>query len=518
MKYDIRKEILFNEKWWDAGLEANIAVQNDQPFINNCLEQLYKIKNNYLDNKNIYKDSEALFNYSAVAKEAKAKLNDILNKRFGINFVLLPDITGNACVFPVTPENFNVLSKGNENLKEEILAAIDSIKGMVDEDGRTKEVNDASAMKMSTASGVLKIYENLLLSVNAIEDTLKTSKVEFDLKNAKIKNLPEGMLTVLAIDFVDFFNVLTNEEILAVILHEVGHQYTHLLNTYRIARTNTVLKDTMKLAAEDKVDKVNLTLGKEFGITIPTASNLNSESNYKEITLFIEKLIGGATYTNTNEAKLSSRDSEALADQFATKFGLEKELFNALNVISLNYNEADLMLMEPLVHGFIIATIILMLITILLFVFITSTGILAGGFMLKLLAQLALTTIELKSITTIITFSHLAFRFMMGDMDSWEMVYDDKKRRLERIRNDAVRNLRGIVTTGVDKALIKSKLDDIEDMEKVIASIRKGRSLIAILGEMIFPWNRRQSTETLYQQTLENLEANKLTLLSEKFK
>lgn len=517
MRSKIMEDLLFNDKWWDAGLEANIAMQNDQPFINSCLEQLYKIKNNYLDNKNIYKDSEALFSYSATSKEAKAKLNDILNKRFGIHFVLLPDVTGNACVFPVTPENFNVLNKYSENSREMIMDAIDAMKNMVDEEGRKKELNDASAMKMTTNSGVLKIYESLLVSTDAIENALKVSKVEFDLKNASIKNLPDSMLAVMAVDFVDFFKQMSNEEILAIILHEVGHQYTHLLNMYRVARTNSVLKDTMKAAVDNKMDKVNLTLSKEFNVTIPTANNLDSDVNYKEITIFIEKLIGGATYTNSNESKLSSRDSEALADQFASRFGLEKELFSALNKISLGFNDADLMLQEPLVYGFIIATIIMTVIVIILAIIMASFG-LFNPFMIKLLISLTVTTGEIKAITTVITLAHLAFRFMMGDMDSWEMVYDDKKRRLERIRNDAIRNLRGIVTTGVDKALIKSKLNDIEEMEKVIAETRKGRSLIAIFGEMIFPWNRRQSTETIYQQTLENLEANKLTLLSEKFK
>lgn len=517
MKNKILEDLLFNDKWWDAGLEANIGIQNDQPFINDCLEQLYKIKNNYLDNKNIYKDSEALFNYSAVAKEAKTKLNNILNKRFGINFILLPDITSNACVFPVTTENFHVLRDNNENMKQEILDAIEYMKSIQDEDGRRKELNDASEMKMTTASGVVKIYENLLKSVNSIEDTLKTDKVEFDLKNARIKNLPESMMAVMAVDFVSFFGMMTNEELLAVILHEVGHQYTHLLNMYRVARTNSVLKDTMTMAKDGKVDKLNLTLSKELGVTLPNTNDLNSESNYKDVCLFIEKLTSSATYVNSNESKLSTRDSEALADQFATRFGLEKELFNALKFISSGYNEADLMLMEPLMHGFMIATIIMMIITTVLFL-IMSIFALTGSFMIMLLAQLTLTTIEIRSITVFITILHLGARLLSGDMDSWEMVYDDKKRRLERIRNDAVRNLRGIVAAGVDKALIKSKLDAIEEMETELAKIRKGRSLLAIIGEMILPWQRRHSTETLYQQTLENLEANKLTLLSEKFK
>jgi hypothetical protein len=108
--------------------------------------------------------------------------------------------------------------------------------------------------------------------------------------------------------------------------------------------------------------------------------------------------------------------------------------------------------------------------------------------------------------------------FLGGEADSWEMVYDDKKRRLERIRNDSIRVLRGISASGIDKNLIKSKIDEIEEMEKIIFETRKGRSLAGILGEIIFPWNRKHSTETLIQQTLENLEANKLQILSEKLK
>ena len=108
--------------------------------------------------------------------------------------------------------------------------------------------------------------------------------------------------------------------------------------------------------------------------------------------------------------------------------------------------------------------------------------------------------------------------FLGGEADSWEMVYDDKKRRLERIRNDSIRIIRGISANGIDKALLKSKIDEIEEMDKIIAETRKGRNIFGILGDVIFPWNRKHSTETLIQQTLENLEANKLQILSEKLK
>lgn len=517
MKNKILDDIMFNDNWMDAGLEANIAIQNDQPFINDCLEQLYKINGIYKDNKNLYKDSEALFNYSKIAKEALNKLGSILTKRFGINFNLLADTSSNACVFPVTLQNYNVINSNSENIKELIIQSIEDLKYLNSMEEKPEVINQDSTMRMTTTSGLIKIYESFLKSTEAIENTLRSSKVEFDLKNASIKNLPETMMSVLAVDYVSFFEIMSVEEILAIIMHEVGHQYTHLLNMYRISRTNTVLKDVMKNAVEEKFDKVNMTLAKEFNLTIPKCENLSTDANIKDMTIFIESLMNKATYVNTNESKLSTRDSEALADQFATKFGLEKELFSALNKIHSSYNEADVMLQEPLLHIMMTATAILLIITIILAYVILSAGV-TSGFLVYILKELIIITASVKSISQIIAIGHMLFRFMLGDMDSWEMVYDDKKRRLERIRNDAIRNLRSISATGVDKDLIKYKLDAIYEMDDIIAETRKGRSLIAIFGEMIFPWQRKHSTETIYQQTLENLEANKLTLLSEKFK
>lgn len=39
-----------------------------------------------------------------------------------------------------------------------------------------------------------------------LEEKLSSDKVEFDLKNAKIKNLPSSMMSIMAIDFVTFFD------------------------------------------------------------------------------------------------------------------------------------------------------------------------------------------------------------------------------------------------------------------------------------------------------------------------
>ncbi len=503
----------FEEDALASGLEANIAVQNDEPFINKMLEGIGAIRKIWVNNKKLYTNSESLFTLNKASKDLLSNINDVLNKRIGIHFVILPDITGNACVFPVTAENFNVLNELSENNRQAIVDQIELLKTIGS--GPGVEYDKNSPMSMQTTSGFIKIFESMLHGIDEVEKLLNSDKVEFDLKNARIKNLPSTMMSVMAVDFVTFFDSMTDREILSIIMHETGHQYTHLLNMYRKVKTNTILVDAMKFGLEDKVDKINITFKQEFNIELPKLNNFKTEDNIKEVMVFMEKLTSATTGVNGNYGKLSSRDSEALADQFATHFGLGTDLFTALNKISSDYNDVDFMLGIPVVWHFLFITIILSIIAIIL---LTSGLLLGSAFLLKLAMLLSAETLLIYKFTYFFALLGMVAYFLGGEADSWEMVYDDKKRRLERIRNDSIRVLRGIAASGADKNLIKSKIDEIDEMEKIIAETRKGRSLLGILGEVIFPWNRKHSTETLIQQTLENLEANKLQILSEKLK
>ena len=498
----------FGDDGLSPGLEAQIAIQNDEPFINGMLENIAAFRTIWVENQKLYKDSEALFTLNKSAKELLTRLNNGLNKRTGINFTILPDITSNACVFPVTSENFNVLNEYSENNRQTIIEQIEFLKSI------SPESRDGK-MEMTSTTGFIKIYESMLESIDGLDKLLNHTKVEFDLKNAKIKNLPESMMSVMAVDFVSFFKLMTNREILAIIMHEVGHQFTHLLNMYRRCKTNTILKDAMKSGLEDKVDKISITLKNEFNVELPKLKNFKDTDNIKEIVVFMEKLTSATVGENSNNAKLASRDSEALADQFATKFGLGADLFSALNKITLSYNDVDLMLGLPIVTIFIVMSIIATIIGLVLMLASALLGLGFGAAIGALIIGQGSVLFNAANIASlIITIAY----FLGGEADSWEMVYDDKKRRLERIRNDSIRIIRGISANGIDKALLKSKIDEIEEMDKVIAETRKGRNLFGILGDVIFPWNRKHSTETLIQQTLENLEANKLQILSEKLK
>lgn len=98
-------------------------------------------------------------------------------------------------------------------------------------------------------------------------------------------------------------------------------------------------------------------------------------------------------------------------------------------------------------------------------------------------------------------------------------LYDDKKRRMTKIRNDLVRRLNAVAPMdSTAKAIIKSGIQDLQDMDDSLDKMPKDLSLIGMMGEALLPGIRRKSKETFIAEMLEDMEANKLNLLSEKIK
>lgn len=501
----------------EAGLEVNIAVQKDPKFINDACAYIDELKNIYDKDTKVFKDTTTFLNISKQAKETLSNLSLLLSERFGIDFSIIGDSTGNACVFSVTPSNYNVIREDAGTIEQTLIDAIKYMREMSKMSGEKQE----KEISMDSFSGIVKIYESMLSSTKSLDALLKTDSVKFDLLKAKVSGLPKDFKSIIAIDIVAFMQTHSIREILAIIIHEVGHQFTHLLNMYRIARTNTILKDCSILAKEGNIGKIEITLKKELGVEIPKLNNFKDEDNFKDIKVFMTTLLSKATTVNENESSYSSRDSEALADQFASKFGLSMELVTGLDkIIDNNYTELDYMLGEQTIMWILKMNII---ISILFIVYCLCVMLIFG-------ITISSTTIGIVLASTFSLFMEISimalgvlvainvYRFITGGNDAFEAVYDDKKRRLERIRNDAIRMLNSAILSadGKDKEMITNKISDIQALDKVIEKTRKNRAFVDIAGDFFFSSNRKHSIETLVQQLLEDMNANKLTMLGAK--
>lgn len=500
----------------EAGLEVNIAEQKDPKFINDACAYIDELKNIYDKDSKVFKDTATFLNTSREAKETLGKLSLLISNRFGIDFSIIGDSTGNACVFSVTPSNYNVIREDAGTIEQTLIDAIKYMREMSKMSGE-KQDKDIS---MDSFSGIVKIYESMLNSTKSLNTLLKTDSVKFDLSKAKVTGLPNDFKSIIAIDIVSFMQTHSIREILAILIHEVGHQFTHLLNMYRIARTNTILKDCSVLAKEGNIGKIEITLKKELGIEIPKLNNFKDEDNLKDIKVFMTTLLSKSTAVNENESSYSSRDSEALADQFASKFGLTMELVTGLDkIIDNNYTELDYMLGENTIMWIlkmnIIISILYLVVSLGILFFMgalsVATATLATSAMLGLMLESAMMALGVLVVINV-------YRFINGGNDAFEAVYDDKKRRLERIRNDAIRMLNSAILSadGKDKEMISNKISDIQALDKVIEKTRKNRAFVDIAGDFFFSSNRKHSIETLVQQLLEDMNANKLTMLGAK--
>ena len=283
-------------------------------------------------------------------------------------------------------------------------------------------------------------------------------------------------------------------------VHEIGHSYSTLLDLYRQAKTNVLLTDIMSSSSAEHPDKVFITLAKEFQLPMP---KLDEKNRNKEILSLILTVFETIAH-NKNSAVKNSTASERFADQFPVRFGLGPEFFKAIKFFnnSTIYSEFEMGMGLPVLDIF---TVLVSIGALAMFVI---GGIASAAGMFPFLA-----------IAAFIRVLMWGSRIFMGTDDANETLYDDKKRRLESIRNDHVRRLNGLIPkNSTDRELLKLKFIELDQMDKEIKETRKSRSVLGILGESLFTKLRTKSRETLINEMLENMEANKLKVLSEKIK
>lgn len=491
----------------EAGLLANIHQQTDIKFVDEAAAVIGEIRK-VLDNAKTIKNSEDLMVTHPSASKYILELEDILTKRFIVDskakIKILADTSKNAFAYPIIPNTAkSIITGGSEiSVEEGINEALTQLE-QFDSSGEAKK----ETMDLISITGIKNLLNNVLKNSKMIEEELKVNAVEFDLKNSTIKGLPDNFNFVMGIDLYYFFkdSKLNDREILSILIHETGHCYTILMDTYRTADTNVLLRDLVANMDKNSPDKIFITLSKEFNLPIPTMSekNKNKEMLFIVSSIFEEMAKGRKGNTKNTTA------AERFADQFPVRLGLGSEFFNAIKFFDSlsNYSEVDYKIMTPLADYFMMLMICASLLLILIgSIVVVSANVIAAVVMYTKIAA---------SFRALL----LMVRFMVGTDDANATIYDDSKRRLESIRNDFVRRINSLIPRDKeDRELLRAKFLELEDMDRSISNLRKNRSSVGLAGELFFPWLRKKSKETMINELLENMEANKLHILSEKLK
>ena len=217
-----------------------IHTQTDTTFLKEVEDRLTGIKNfviqedvrnikYLLDNKNIVKYLE--------------EINEILTKRFGFEINIINRVGGGLSTLPVYPPQYNVLNGDSINFLKHLSSFFNG-KDMLDK--VFKKAKDVKDKDMDYND----VYNNVYKSYKSLKEHLERNKVIIDLKNAKIHNLPKEYNVFI---FVDICYVLHNkgqnrtpQDLMAGILHEIGHTYTAFEKSIYSVYNTMVLLDTIR--------------------------------------------------------------------------------------------------------------------------------------------------------------------------------------------------------------------------------------------------------------------------------
>lgn len=420
--------------------------------------------------------------------ETKKIIDDIdaiLLERFKFNTKHVSGDGIGYAVLTVPPVNLNVVAGDVESKFKYFKQLLGKDKQEYDNTPETteKDVKDRKYIKDIFKDEKSIIYHTYI-SYLKLEETLKSRSVKVDLKKATITGLPKDYNLFMIADFYMLIKnyKMTASELTAILLHEIGHGFTHIEYSYRTVQNTTLILDTIK---------DNITNGKSRIDTFNLIYNTTLEGN-DDLTKYNENVAAikvldrymQVTLNMHKDDRHSYTDSEQLADQFANKFGVGASLITSLNKLHGDDIETP---RRPNTIALICFMALLMITVGLIFL------------------PMVLTYILVYAIMTII----------FGGSDANATTYDKKLRRYQRVRNDIVKLIR---STDIDKNIIRNLLEELDTVDKIISEASSDTSLLDKLGDVLLPWNRKVSNFQKLEELLEDMSENNLYVLSNKIK
>lgn len=411
------------------------------------------------------------------------KLEQIISKRFGFNTRIFDGgaIGTPAACLPVGPKEFNVLG---QRIYSDVHTEIEKEKEKV----RVKTQQENEYYSKYDLRVEFEAYEQACNTFKAMNEVMNTKGFKVDLENAKIIGLPEKFSMVLIFNFAALvanygFNT---RQIVAIILHEVGHCFTHLECSYRYLSNTTVLITTFleNLAKKNKTPRESFTIAYK---KVTKDSSIDKLKDTNNLTFYITT--GGrlTDFMSNTSSPHYSVDSEQQADQFAGRFGYGEELATALNIMMKKGTGILSMLLYATIA--VLSIVLAVLVPMLAYLF----GTIGLAFIL------------------------LLYNIIFKKNNVYgKYIYDDDKQRLVRIRNEVVRLIR---SSNLDKDTIDSLLGNIEVLDYTIDNMREGWvGPIDKIYQTFFPGGKRKLEIRTIEETVERLMENDLHIAKHKIK
>lgn len=291
-----------------------------------------------------------------------------------------------------------------------------------------------------------------------------------DKKNARLGGYLSDVKNYLIINFFQLkAEGLTPQEVVAVMLHELGHAFVGLETHHSLTTTNAVIAEIVDDINNNKQDRAYYVFKRHFNQEDIIDASLGGQ---KEITDFYGKLAStyvGQLQSQFLNGKYDETNYENLADSFATRFNVGKDLVSGLHKIHVRYG--DVMDQNRTLWFAVLFVDMIGLIGWTFFL---------GGVVAAILAQMAL--------------------YVLFGSNPDHMTYDDPQGRYVRIKNGIINNLKNQkLPVKLTKELVDQYLF-IDELVKISQPVKS----VFDFSEYLHPGNREDNYHIHLQQTVEN--------------
>lgn len=337
------------------------------------------------------------------------------------------------------------------------------------------------------------------VSFNKIRKDIANKTGSVDLKKAKLGGIFSVYIHQCWLDvygMLRFFK-MSPAHISAILLHEIGHAFTFYEYADRLTRTNQVMLDLTERLFSKKETDLNYVYAevKKIKEITKEEAEVIASGNRVIAGIKLSRIYIESVGTSTHNDKYNDTSSEQLADMFASRFEMGRELIEALELIYKTYGGAAehkkgvgrffLYLMSFLAEMALPVGILIYCIPVSV-----PLGVVLGALILILLI------------------------YNSGDAVR-DMTYDDLKQRYIRIRQEYISLVKD---KNLDIPALKNHIDKLDYVDKIIADLKPYGGFLRTMSNIAFSVNRDAKADIELQQLIENLAHNDLFLMSAKFR
>ena len=337
-------------------------------------------------------------------------------------------------------------------------------------------VNDMYKGYLPNATG-LKLVEN---ARNVIKGTV-------NLKKARVDGVYANLDHTVFLPLTDLLSErFTDEEIVAVLLHEIGHIFVYYEYISRTVTTNTVLAGiakTMSSTTDPKeIETVLLSAKKVLQLTDLDVKKLVNNSRVDLVEMVVVSSAIEQARSELGSDIYDMNSFEALADNFATRLGCGRELVTALDKYYRSGNDMALR-------------------TLPTYLALEATKLLSLGLSTLIAATAAIAGTTLFSMLII-----LSTIFLVGrDLNTED--YDRPLFRLKRIKEQLVERMKDKRASKEER---KQLAESVEHIDCLLKDYNTRTSVLVKLAAVVSTSVRNRYKQEQLQSELESLASNEL--------